>query len=88
MEVAREPAKKYNINIRCNFAQINNEMLRILLTCVKCSAVDVPLYPHSGVAHRFDSGLEVNSSTFDLIKILQWYNETWRWINLVFFRRR
>lgn len=58
-------------------------IIKKLLTRVKSSSIDVPLYPHSGITHRFDSGLEVDSSTLDLMDVLQWYDETRRWINSV-----
>lgn len=58
-------------------------IIKKLLTRVKSSSIDVPLYPHSGITHRFDSGLEVDSSTLDLMDVFQWYDETRRWINSV-----
>lgn len=92
-EVAREPVKNIYANaidsiVLNRIRKRCKSIIKILLTRVECSTVDIPLHPHSGVAHRFDSGLEVNSSTFDLMNVLQRYNETWRRINFVFFRGR
>lgn len=68
MEFAREPVRDDDMKqLASGIKAVTQTSLS--LTCVQSSSVDIPFDPHSGVAHRFDSGLEVLSSTLNLMGV-------------------